>query len=178
MIKAAKDADLRTNFYTYYAGTTGVPTAMGAAGAERVKSVSYWTPNSEKYTPKGQFELNKGIVDSYKKKFNDDFYTMATYSVVAAFSKAIKDSKSTDPVKVAYAMEGMKFQSLNGEVEMRKSDHQLQQPLFITTWTKTDGKEIRWDQENTGYGWRIDQKIEPFVATQPTSCQMTRPSRL
>ena len=178
LIKAAKDADLRTNFYTYYAGTTGVPTAMGAAGAERVKSVSYWTANSEKYTPKGQFEINKGIVDSYKKKFNDDFYTMATYSVVAAFSKAIKDSKSTDPVKVAYAMEGMKFQSLNGEVEMRKSDHQLQQPLFITTWTKTDGKEIRWDQENTGYGWRIDQKIEPFVATQPTSCQMTRPSRL
>ena len=29
-------------------------------------------------------------------------------------------------------MEGLKFKSFNGEVEMRKTDHQLQQPLYIT----------------------------------------------
>ena len=39
LIKAAKDADLKADFYTYYASTTGVPTAMGAAGADRVKYV-------------------------------------------------------------------------------------------------------------------------------------------
>ena len=38
-------------------------------------------------------------------------------------------AKTTDPVKVAATMEGMKFKSFNGEVEMRKSDHQLQQGL-------------------------------------------------
>ena len=42
LIKAAKDADLKADFYTYYASTTGVPTAMGAAGADRVKYVGYW----------------------------------------------------------------------------------------------------------------------------------------
>jgi branched-chain amino acid transport system substrate-binding protein len=177
LIKAAKDADLKTNFYTYYAGTSGVPTAMGASGAERVKTVSYWTVNSAKYFPKQQYEFGKGIVDAYKKKFNDDFYTTATYHIVSMFAKAIKEAKSTDPTKVAFAMEGMKIQSLNGEVEMRKTDHQLQQPLFISTWTKTDGKEVINDQENTGYGWKVDQKIEPFVASQPTSCQMKRPTR-
>ena len=41
-------------------------------------------------------------------------------------------AKSTDPVKVAAAMEGLKFKSFNGDVEMRKSDHQLQQALCIT----------------------------------------------
>ena len=40
-------------------------------------------------------------------------------------------AKTTDPVKVAAAMEGLKFKSFNGEVEMRKTDHQLQQPLYI-----------------------------------------------
>ena len=35
-------------------------------------------------------------------------------------------AKSTDPVKVAAALEGMKFKSYNGDVEMRKTDHQLQ----------------------------------------------------
>ncbi len=74
-------------------------------------------------------------------------------------------------------MEGMKIKSLNGEVEMRKTDHQAQQPIYITTWTKTNGKDVRYDQENTGYGWKTTQKIDSFVASQPTSCEMKRPPR-
>ncbi len=32
LIKAANDAGLNAKFYTYYAGVTGTPTAMGANG--------------------------------------------------------------------------------------------------------------------------------------------------
>ena len=170
LIKAAKDADLKTNFYTYYAGTTGVPTAMGASGAEHVKMVAYWHPNNETFS-------GKEIADAFKKKYKDDYYTMSTYTIVSMLSKAIKDSKSIDPVPVAFALEGMKIKSLNGEVEMRKADHQLQEPLYVATWTKLNGKDVRYDQENTGYGWKTNQKVESFVATQPTSCQMKRPTR-
>jgi branched-chain amino acid transport system substrate-binding protein len=87
----------------------------------------------------------------------------------------MKQANSTDPVKVAFAMEGMKVDAINGEVEMRKSDHQLQQPLWISTWTKTNGKDVKYEQEKTGYGWKTDAKIETYVGTQPTSCQMKRP---
>jgi branched-chain amino acid transport system substrate-binding protein len=170
LIKAAKDADVKANFYTYYAATTGVPTAMGAAGAEHVKSIAYWTPNNETFS-------GKEIAEAYKKKYNDDFYAMATYTIVEMLSKAIKDVKSTDPIKVAFDLEGMKVKSLNGEVEMRKTDHQLQQPLYVATWTKVNGKTVRFDQENTGYGWKTDEKIDTYVATQPTSCQMKRPGK-
>ena len=45
-------------------------------------------------------------------------------------------AKSTDPVKVAAALEGMKFKSFNGDVEMRKTDHQLQQGLYIAKWAE------------------------------------------
>ncbi|HJV84869.1 MAG TPA: branched-chain amino acid ABC transporter substrate-binding protein [Noviherbaspirillum sp.] len=169
LIKAAKDADLKTNFYTYYASTTGVPTAMGAAGAERVKYTGYWNANNQGF-------VGKDIVEGFKKKYNDDYYTMATYTGLLMMGKAIKEAKTTDPVKVAFAMEGMKVQSLNGEVEMRKTDHQLQQPLYIATWTKVNGKDVKFDQENTGYGWKTDVKLDSYVATQPTSCQMKRPS--
>ena len=168
LIKAAKDADLKADFYTYYGSTTGVPTAMGAAGADKVKYVGYWNVNNEGY-------VGKEIVEGFKKKYNDDYYAMATYTGIAMLAKAFNDTKSTDPVKAAFAMEGMKVKSLNGEVEMRKSDHQLQQPLYIATWVKVNGKDVKYDQENTGYGWRTDQKIDAFVAAQPTSCQMKRP---
>ena len=170
LIKAAKDADLKANFYTYYAGTTGVPTAMGAAGADHVKFVGYWHPNNETFS-------GKEIVEAFKKKYNDDFYTIATYTGIELLAKAIKETKSADPVKVAFALEGMKVKSLNGEVEMRKTDHQLQQPLYIATWVKVGGTTVRYDQENTGYGWKTDQKIDTYVAAQPTSCQMKRPAR-
>lgn len=170
LVKAAKDADLKANFYTYYASTTGVPTAMGASGAERVRVVGYWHPNNESFS-------GKEIVESFKKKYNDDYYGMASYTGIAMLAKAITAAKSTDPVKVAFAMEGMKIKSLNGDVEMRAADHQLQQPLYIASWSKVDGKTVKYDQENTGYGWKTQQKIDTYVSSQPTSCQMKRPGK-
>jgi branched-chain amino acid transport system substrate-binding protein len=169
LIKAGKDAGLPVNYYTYYAATTGVPTAMGAAGAEHVKYVGYYNPNNPGF---------KGgdIVEGFKKKYNDDFYVMAAYSGIAFLAKAVKDSGSTDPVKVAKAMEGMKVDSMNGTVEMRNTDHQAQQSLVVATWTKVNGKDIKFDQENTGYGWKTDAQLDQFVAAQPTSCQMKRPN--
>ena len=83
-------------------------------------------------------------------------------------------AKSTDPVKVAAAMEGMKFNSFNGEDEMRKTDHQLQQGLFITRWEKAGGK-YPIDSENTGHTFVPVKYYEPYVASTPTSCQMKRP---
>jgi branched-chain amino acid transport system substrate-binding protein len=169
LIRAAKDADLKANFYTYYAATTGVPTAMGAAGADRVKVVGNWMINTENFS-------GKEVVEAFKKKYNDDYYSAQTHSSIGMLAQAIKSAKTTNPVKVAFALEGMKFNSLNGQVTMNKVDHQLQQPLYIGTWSKIDGKAVKYDQENTGYGWKMDKKIDAYVASQPTSCQMKRPA--
>lgn len=169
LIRAAKDADLKANFYTYYAITTGVPTAMGAAGADRVKIIGNWLANNETFN-------GKEVVEAFKKKYNDDFYSAQPHSLIGMLSKAVKESKSTDPVKVAFAMEGLKLQSLNGGVMMAKQDHQLQQNLYVATWTKANGKDVKYDQENTGYGWKQDKRIDAYVANQPTSCQMKRPA--
>ncbi|WP_371130241.1 branched-chain amino acid ABC transporter substrate-binding protein [Hydrogenophaga sp.] len=167
LIRAAKDADLKANFYTYYAVTTGVPTAMGAAGADRVKIVGNWLIN-------GDVATGKDIVEGYKKKYNDDFYTAQTHSAIGMLSQAIKQTRTTDPVKVAFAMEGAKFQSLNGGVMMNKVDHQLQQPLYITRWQKTDAKHP-YSPENTGMTLMPVQEYPAYVASTPTSCQMKRP---
>lgn len=168
LIKAANDAGLNNvNFYTYYGGVTGSPTAMGAGAAGRVYMVS----NNHLNLPG---EIGR-IVGDYKKKFNDDMYTGAVYHAFSMLDSAFVKAKSTDPVKVAAAMEGMKFNSFNGEVEMRKSDHQLQQGLFVTRWEKAGDKYPR-DAENTGYTFVPVKYYEPYVASTPTSCQMKRPS--
>ena len=76
-------------------------------------------------------------------------------------SQAMAQAKSTDPVKVANAMEGMKVKSaFGGEVEMRKSDHQLQQPLYMTVWQKADAKypvQPREHRHDAGAGGRVPE---------------------
>jgi len=165
LIKAAKDAGLNANFYTYYAVTSGVPTAMaqGVGGKVRVVAIGH---NSVPGILKWQ--------DEYKKKFNDDWYTLQTYNAIAMLSEGMAKAKSTDPVKVAAAMEGLKFNGFNGEVEMRRADHQLQQGLFISEWRKADTKNP-YSVENTGFNFQEVKAIPPFVSSTPTSCQMKRP---
>lgn len=167
MIKAANEANLTATFYTFFASSPGTPSAIGAAGAEKVKALLYWHPNNEIF-------VGKELVESFKKKYNDDYFPSATCAGVALLAKAIKTVKASDPMKVACAMEGMKVHILNGEVEMRRQDHQLQQPLYMVTWIKTNGREVKYDHDNTGHGWRTDQKIDTRLATLPTSCQMIR----
>jgi len=169
LIKAAKDADLKADFYTYYASTTGVPTAMGAAGEDHVYYVGYWNANNDKF-------VGGDIIEGFKKQYNDDFYVMAAYSGVRMLSDAINKVHSADPAKVAFAMEGAKFESLNGEIEMRASDHQMEQPLYIAKWVKIDGKKVKYDQENQKLGWLTISLQPTYVGAQPTSCQMKRPA--
>ncbi|MDD0837557.1 branched-chain amino acid ABC transporter substrate-binding protein [Curvibacter sp. HBC61] len=167
LIKAANDAGLNdVKFLTYYAVTSGTPTAMGAASAGKVYQVSYGH-----YNMGGEIQK---MAEQFKAKFNDDLYTTDIYTVFTALTEAFVRSKSTDPVKVAATLEGMKFKSFNGEVEIRKNDHQLQQGLFITKWEKAGGK-YPYSPENTGYTLTPQKFFEPYVASTPTSCEMKRP---
>lgn len=165
LIKAAKDAGLSANFYTYYAQTTGVPTAMAAGVGGKVRMVAIGH-NGVPGVLKWQ--------DDFRKRFNDDWWTLQTYNALAMLSEGMAKARSTDPVKVATAMSGLKFQGFGGEVEMRKTDHQLQQALYITEWTKADTKNP-YSVENTGFNFREVRAIPAYVASTPTSCQMKRP---
>ena len=166
LIKAANDAGLNVKFYTYYASVSGAPSAIGAAGAGRVYMVAYGHSNMP-----GAFGK---LSDDFKAKFNDDLYTQDVYNELLALSEAMAKAKSTDPVKVAAALEGLKFKGFNGEVEIRKADHQMQQGLFISIWQKVDAKN-KYSVENTGYTFAPVKAYDPYVASTPTSCQMKRP---
>jgi len=165
LVKAAKDAGLNANFYTYYAVTSGVPTAMaaGVGGKVRVVGIGHTSlPGVQKW------------MNEYKAKFNDDWYTYQTYHGLQMLSEGMAKAKSTDPVKVAAAMSGLSFKSVNGDVEMRKTDHQLQQNMYISEWRKADAKNP-YSVENTGFNFQEVKAIPAYVASTPTSCQMKKP---
>jgi branched-chain amino acid transport system substrate-binding protein len=166
LVKAANEGGYTGKFYTYYTGVTGTPTALGQGGEGRVFQVAY-----SHYNMGGQ--MGQWMAD-FKAKYNDDMFTGAIPSALNVLSQAIAKAKSTDPVKVAPVMEGLKVANYNGEVEMRKVDHQLQQPLYLTVWQKAD-KKYPYSPENTGMTLAPVKEFPSYVSSTPTSCQMKRP---
>jgi len=166
LVKAANEGGYTGKFYTYYTGVTGTPTALGTSGAGRVYQIAY-----AHYNMGG--DMTKWMAE-FKTKFNDDFYVGTVISIYNALGQAMAKAKSTDPVKVAAAMEGLKYQNFNGEVEMRKTDHQLQQPLYMTVWQKAD-KKYPYSPENTTMTLAPVKEYPSYISSTPTSCQMKRP---
>jgi len=166
LIKAANENGYNGKFFTYYAGVTGTPTALGNNGAGRVYQIAY-----NHYNMGGQ--MDKWMAE-FKAKYNDDFYTGSTIRIFETLGAAMAQAKSTDPVKVAKALEGIKVKSFNGEVEIRKADHQLQQPLYMAVWQKAD-KKYPYSPENTGMTLAPLKEYPNYVSSTPTSCQMKRP---
>ncbi|MDB5886033.1 MAG: extracellular ligand-binding receptor [Polaromonas sp.] len=165
LVKAITEAGLKIPIYAYYAGVSGTPTALAAAGDIEVYQIAY---NHSNYTG----ELGT-MMKEFKQKYNDDFYTFSIYNGVVMLSEAMNKAKSTDPMKVAAALEGLSFKGFNGDSQMRKSDHQLQQGLFISKWQKVDAKNS-YSLENTGYTFAPVKYIDAYIASTPTSCDMKR----
>ena len=169
LLKSAKDYGLNVNFFTLNANNPGTPAQIGSWGVGKVNVIWNWNHNAN--TP----ELEK-IYVAYKKKFNEDFIFAAHWNSMNMLLAAIRKAKSTDAKQVAFALEGMTYQSPLGEVKMRKTDHQLEAPLYLGVWAKQGSKGVKYDAENTGYGFRTEVVWDSYISSQPTSCQMKRPS--
>ncbi len=169
LFKSARDFGLNINFYTMNANNPGTPAQMGPWGEGKVGVLWNWGHNAP--TP----ELEKVYV-AYKQKYNEDFIFAAHWNSMNMLLAAMRQAKSSDPKKVALVLEGMKYKSPIGEVEMRKTDHQLQAPLFLGIWAKQGSPGVKYDAEGTGYGFRSEVVWDSYVSSQPTSCQMKRPA--
>ncbi len=174
MMRAAREAGVESAIYTLGGGYWGSPTAIGESGIGRMKWLAEWMHD----LPGGK---TAAYAQGFKQKYGADYALFRVDTLISMLAEAMKRSKSSDPIAVAYALEGMKFTTDTGEVEMRASDHQIQNPMFVGTMTKVAAKggdkTVSYDLENTGLGFRNDARIDTFVGTQPTSCKMQRPAR-
>jgi branched-chain amino acid transport system substrate-binding protein len=169
LLKAAADAGLKVNWYTYYAGGTGGPTAIKQANLNhQVFAIGEGFPNLG-YAPANTFE--KAI----RAKYDFSLFYPRAVNEMRMFAAAADKAKSLDPVKVAMALEGMEFDVYDGgKGSMRKDDHQFFQPMYIASFGDRSEKEV-FDEEKTGWGWKTVAKIEADQTVLPTTCKMERP---
>lgn len=169
LLRASKEAGLNTRFYTYFAAVRGTPTALGDMPENTVYQITEWHRN---LSPN---KLDK-FADDYAKRYPGlEFSYVRINTTVQMLAEAINKSKSADPKQVSQALEGMEFEAGNGKVVMRKSDHQLIQPLVLSVYSKKDGKDVKYDTENTGFGFKTVAMIPAAETEVPTTCAMKRP---
>jgi len=124
---------------------------------------------------------DRAFFDQYQKKFSDNGKAPWSYgrirTMMEMVTKAFNIAGSTDPKAVAYALEGMEHTTYYGKVVMGAHDHQLLQPLYISRFTKTDGKMVKYDREHTGFGPTTESKTQSLgtATSAPGACKMKRP---
>ena len=169
LLKAAADAGLKVNWYTYYAGGAGGPTAIKQTGLDhQVFQITEGFPNSG----------NKDAMDfekAFRAKVNLSLWYPRAVNEMRMFKAAAEKANSIDPVKVAAALEDMKFDVLDGgQGFMRKDDHQFFQPIYISSFGKLAANEP-FDEESTGWGWHLVSRVDTPQAMVSTTCKMVRP---
>ena len=170
LVRASKEAGLKTKYITYYGGLYGVPTAIGPAGEDTVLQIASWHPNVPVEDKTPQWEK---LQRDYKAKFGEDLYYTSILVQMDMLAKAIEKVGSTDDiVPIAKALEGMEYDSPFGKIKMRKEDHQASHPLYINQLVKG----VKYDAEGLGLGWKTVDKVPGDVTVLPVACKMNRPS--
>lgn len=170
LIKAAADAGLQVDWYTYYAGGTGGPTALRQANvADRVFQIT-----------EGVGNVDHAASQAFEKEFRNKMGAGLIYpravNLMHMLAAAIDQAKSGEPAKIAAKLEGMKTEVFNGgDGYMRADDHQFFQPMYISAFGALTAKEP-FDEEKTGWGWKVLGTVNTQDTVVPTTCKMNRPS--
>lgn len=170
LMKAGNDAGLDIRYDSYLAHQPGGPTSTGPAGDNRLTSVMEFhdnVPAEENNAAGAKF------VEGWRARADFNFIPLDYVTMFQMLTQAINKAGSTDAVKVAKALEGMKVTDMMGDENvMRAEDHQLLSPLHEAVFTR--GAKL--DAEKTGLGWKTEAKISGADLTLPTSCKMKRPA--
>src|SRR5580700_10311604 len=169
LIKAAVDDGLNVRFDTFLSHLIGGATAIGAAGENRLTSVMEFNGNVavDQKSPAAE-----KIVTDWRVDHQTDFSELNFLTMIDMLSDAINKAGSTDPLKVALALEDMHYKDLDGQENiMRKEDHQLLMPYYVGVFSK----DVKYDAEHTGFGWKNYMTATAADLTLPTICKMKRP---
>jgi len=169
LIKAAVDDGLNVRFDTYLAHLIGGPTAIGAAGENRLTSIVEFDPNVPVDLKKPDAEA---FSNGWRANHSTDFSEVPFLTMFQMLARAINTAGSTDALKVALALEDMKATDLVGApVQMRKEDHQILMPFYAASFSR----DVKYDAEKTGLGWKTYFTATTEDLTLPTVCKMKRP---
>jgi branched-chain amino acid transport system substrate-binding protein len=176
LVRAAREAGLAANFYTFYGNGLGAPAAIGEAGVGRVRAVAEWHPNA---APAAM----ERVYEEFRRRFpapRDDYFQARTVVMLEMLARALQRAGTSEALAVARALSGMSYGPAEGNplgaVTMRAADHQLVGPLVVSVMQKQGSPGVPFDVEGSGFGFRSELVARPSSTARPTTCRMTWPA--
>lgn len=164
--KAASSAGLEIPFLTYYAHNAGTVTQLDSDGVDRIYLVAGWNGDYEDPEMAARQEKMRA-----EKKW--DYRDIRVTHMMEMLKRAAEKADSIDPVKVAWAMEDVSYESPAGKATMRAEDHQILAPLYISLYKD----KMEYGAEGTEYNFHALKHYAGEDTALPTTCKMKRPDR-
>lgn len=169
VLKAAGEAGLKDEWFTYFSTGPGAPTAMAQSGLDGlVYSV---------------FDGDAGIANAglqdFETKFRKESGISASpfpgdASAMRALALAAKKAGSNNVTALIGGLEGIQFETIFGApATMEAENHRLATQMAISKFAPVSAGGL--DEEGTGWGWHNVALIPADVTTLPSTCKMVRP---
>jgi branched-chain amino acid transport system substrate-binding protein len=112
---------------------------------------------------------NKAFATAYEQQFGKkpSFIPAENYIAAQFLFEAVRKAKSIDVEKVKAAMNGLSFESISGNVQMRAEDHQATRDTYV-------GQIVKQADGTAGMGWKVISTVPPEQTTPAPSadCKM------
>lgn len=111
------------------------------------------------YSVKIDTPENAKFVEAFRAAYDTDpdLYGADSYGLIALYKKAVEQAGSVETDAVRGAMEGMSWDTPQGEKTMRAGDHQAIQPMYVV--------------QITGSSFEIVDRIDGETAIGPDACE-------
>ncbi len=169
-LKAAGEAGLDAEWFTYFSTGPGAPTAMAQSGLNGLVYSAFdgdaGIQNEELHAYEAAYRAATGGLSA--SAFPGDT------SAIRALELAANAAGSNEVDALIAALEGVSFKTVYGaDAHSRPDDHQIISQMAISRFV--DVPDGALDEEGTGWGWENVAIIPADVITLPNTCEMERP---
>ena len=161
------DAGLRVKWHTMIANIGGTPTAIGPSGEGLVLTTQGFNENVAD-------EQGDPALKEWVARFRATHDLASRCPVphdLRVSTSGDRGVGSTDAVKVAEALARPTRMDMLGHGSSCAGDHQLLFPYYVSIFSK----DVKYDSEKTGIGWKPVAAYEAKELAMPTTCKMNRP---
>ncbi len=164
LVKAAADSGYKGKLYTYYLGGSDVMPSVSAAAAGYAQIAEY-------HANVGNPELET-MAAAFEAQYHVPFYYLRVMTEIDMLAAAMKQANSSDPAKVGAVLATMKMTTPLGQATMREDNHQLLNPMFVSTLEPAQ----KFVFPESKLGFKTVSRIEPEAQRMATTCKFAPPS--
>jgi len=170
LIRAAGESGYQLRILTHAGPIKSTLLALQTAPTVKLSQVGEWFPGADN-------PQVTELAEKFEKQYKEPYYLARLNLAIDLLDQGVRKANSTDPQKIAAALEDLEFDSLIGPMKVRAQDHQVLSNQHVYSNHPVDGQKVTKGFDGTNQGFALEM-ITPFTSLvlPVDACNMKRPS--